>query len=52
MPFEKMGVEVIFSWRDERGVLDWLEVLGIVILADVCLEANGKDDALVVGKAD
>ena len=52
MPFEEMGVKVIFQWCDERGILDGLEILSVIVLADVCLESNRENDALVVGEAD
>ena len=52
MPFEELGIDVVFAWSDERGVLDRLEIFSVIVLANVCLEANREDDALVVGEAD
>lgn len=52
MPFEELGIDVVFAGSDELGVLDGLEVLSVIVLANVCLEADGEDDVLVVGEAD
>ena len=52
MPFEELRIDLVLAGSDERCVFDRFEVLCVVILADVCLEANGKDDAMIVGETD
>ena len=51
MPFKELGIDMILSRRNERGVLYRQEVLCIVILADISFEAAREDDALVIGEA-